>query len=168
MPVGFTMEVLHEKDFTCVTAFCTIFSACGNTRKASADAWQEQHDLGLHYLSEGNYEEAIVAFSVAIEIDPKRADAYLGRGDAYMRSGETEENISAALADYEEAIALDETSEEAYLRLADIYICQGDYDKTLACLKIGLEVAGSSQAIAGKIAQLKSKKAKFIWRNFAY
>lgn len=29
--------------------------------------WQEQYDLGLRYLSEGNYEEAIIAFTAAIE-----------------------------------------------------------------------------------------------------
>ena len=51
--------------------------------------WQEQYDLGLRYLSEGNYEEAIIAFTAAIEIDP-RAESYIGRGQAYMLSGEDE------------------------------------------------------------------------------
>lgn len=46
--------------------------------------WQEQYDLGIRYLSEGNYEEAIIAFTAAIEIDPKRAEAYVGRGNAYI------------------------------------------------------------------------------------
>jgi len=35
-------------------------------------------------LEEGNYEEAIIAFTAAIEIDPKRAEAYLGAADAYL------------------------------------------------------------------------------------
>lgn len=101
--------------------------------------WQEQYGLGVRYLSEGNYEEAVLAFTAAIEIDPKRAPAYVGRGDAYVLSGETEENLTAAKADYETAIELDETSAEAYLGLADVYIRQGDYEKALEILRQGYE-----------------------------
>ena len=46
--------------------------------------WQEQYDIGLRYLEEGNYEEAILAFTAAIEIDPKRAEAYVGLADGYV------------------------------------------------------------------------------------
>ena len=38
--------------------------ACG-----AKNAWQEQYDLGMRYLNDGNYEEAIIAFTAAIEID---------------------------------------------------------------------------------------------------
>ena len=105
--------------------------------------WQEQYDLGVRYLSEGNYEEAILAFTAAIEIDPKRAPAYVGRGDAYVLFGETEENLAAAKADYETAIELDETGTEAYLGLADVYLLQGDAEKAQEILKQGLEKTGS-------------------------
>ena len=60
--------------------------------------WQEQYDLGLRFLSEGNYKEAILAFTVAIQIDPKRADAYVERGNAYIGSGETAENSALTKA----------------------------------------------------------------------
>ena len=104
-----------------------LFTACGKF----ASTWQEQYDLGVCYLSEGNYKEAIIAFTAAIEIDPEQAPAYVGRGDAYIFSGDTEDNLSAARADYEKAIELDETLAEAYLELADAYILQGDYDYAL-------------------------------------
>ena len=87
--------------------------------------WQEQYDLGVRYLSEGNYKEAIIAFTAAIEIDPMRVEAYVGRGDAYIGSGETDGNLSAAQADYEKAIELDQLNTNAYLGLADIYIRRG-------------------------------------------
>ena len=51
--------------------------------KSSEAQWQEQYDLGIRYLSEGNYEEAIIAFTAAIEIDPGQAEAYGGLADAY-------------------------------------------------------------------------------------
>lgn len=50
--------------------------------------WDEQYDLGVRYLSEGNYEEAILAFTAAIEIDPKRPEAYWGIADAYIGAGD--------------------------------------------------------------------------------
>lgn len=105
--------------FLCVILLLT---ACG----AKEPTWQEQYDLGVRYLSEGNYEEAIIAFTAAIEISPNRAEAYVGRGDAYIKSSETEENLAAAQADYEKAIELDGTLVDAYLGLADVYISQGN------------------------------------------
>ena len=51
---------------------------------SKAMTWQEQYDLGVRYLSEGKYGEAILAFNEAIHIDPRKAVAYIGTGDAYM------------------------------------------------------------------------------------
>ena len=100
--------------------------ACEQDASEQADnnvqtTWQEQYDLAIRYLSEGNYGEATIAFTAAIEIDSKRASAYVGRGNAYILSDETEENLAAAHSNYEMAIALDETCEEAYLGLAKLY-----------------------------------------------
>lgn len=119
--------------------------------------WQEQYDLGVRYLSEGNYEGAIIAFTAAIEIDPKQAPAYVGRGDAYVLSGETEENLAAAKTDYEKAIELDETSVEAYLGLAGVYARQGNYEKALEILRQGLDNNGDNQAILDKILEFENK-----------
>ena len=127
--------------------------ACGQSAQAK---WQEQYDLGVRYLSEGNYEEAIIAFTAAIDIDPKRPEAYTGRGGAYIGSGETADNLAAALADYEAALELDETLPGAWLGLADVYIRQGDYDKALETLREGLDKTGGDQSIADKIEEMES------------
>ena len=52
--------------------------------KSTAARWQEQYDLGVRYLSNGEYEEAVIAFNAAIEIDPMQADAYLNLANAYI------------------------------------------------------------------------------------
>ena len=62
-------------------------TSCGKSMEAK---WQEQYDLGMKYVSEGNYEEAVMAFTAAIEIDPKSADAYLALADIYEAQGDTE------------------------------------------------------------------------------
>ena len=111
--------------------------------------------LGEKYLSELNYEEAILAFTKVIEVDPNLPAAYLGRAAAYIGSGETEGNLATALSDYEAALALDETNAEAWLGLADVYIRMGDYDKALEVLQEGLQKSGD-QSIADKIAEVES------------
>ena len=60
-------------------------AACGGK-----NTWQEQYDLGMRYLNEGNYQEAIIAFEAAIKIDPKRPEAYLGAAEAYVGLGDTD------------------------------------------------------------------------------
>lgn len=55
--------------------------------------WQEQYDLGMKYLADGNYEEAIIAFEVAIELDPKNEDSYIALADTYIVMGDLEQAI---------------------------------------------------------------------------
>lgn len=86
-----------------------LCTACGQ----KTPTWQEQYDLGARYLSEGNYEEAIIAFNAAIEIDPKRADAYLNLANVYLELGDmdaakkTLEDGAAATGDAEIQALLD-------------------------------------------------------------
>ena len=97
-------------DILCALLLIFTVTAC----TASTPTWQEQYDLGVRYLSEGNYEEAIIAFTAAIEIDPEQPDSYLSRGDAYVGwaedlDDESQDRIALyemALADYEQAISL--------------------------------------------------------------
>ena len=150
-----------------VLALMLALSLCACGKKATGEGtespgagqepltWQEQYDLGVRYLSEGDYEQAIIAFTAAIEIDPKRAEAYLGRADAYIGSGETEENLAAALADYEAVLALDESCADAWLGLADVYIRQGDYDKAMEILREALDKVGENPDIESKLAELE-------------
>ena len=63
-------------------------SSSGKDRKL-----QEQLELGEKYISELDYEQAIVAYEVAIEIDPMSVDAYLGLADAYVKQGMYEKAI---------------------------------------------------------------------------
>lgn len=50
----------------------------------------EQLDLGNRYLEEMDYEQAVVVFTKAIEIDPMSVDAYIGVAEAYVGLGEPE------------------------------------------------------------------------------
>ena len=68
-------------------------TACSKESK-----WQKKYDLGMKYLEEGNYEEALTAFDSAVSIDDKRAEAYIKLAEIYTTLGDTEsaENIKRA------------------------------------------------------------------------
>ena len=140
----------------CVFAVLLLLSlsACAQPTtgpSASEDdvpTWREQYDLGVRYLEEGNYEEAIIAFTAAIEIDPKRAEAYVGRGDAYVGSASGKEltaqtpEFAGAEADYLAAIDLDALTAAIYEKLADLYLAVGDVDSAIAILERGYQATG--------------------------
>ena len=61
----------------------------------------EQISLGEKYLNEENYEEAIVAFKKAIEIEPNTPELYIKLADAYIAKGDTANAISILQEGYE-------------------------------------------------------------------
>lgn len=89
-----------------IAIFALLLSACKGKNVVQTEpvvetpSWQEQYDLGVRYLSEGNYEEAIIAFTAAIEIDPKRSEAYLSLAEVYV----AQEDYPAAVAILQQGI----------------------------------------------------------------
>ena len=49
--------------------------------------------LADRYLSEQNYEQAIIEFEKVLEIEPMNVDAYLGLAEAYMALGQTDKAV---------------------------------------------------------------------------
>lgn len=139
-----------------LSLLCLLLTACllGGCGAKGPDSWQEQYDLGVQYLDEGSHEEAIQAFTAAIEMDSQAAQAYVGRGQAYMGSGETEENLSAARSDYEAALDLDDTLPEAWLGLADVYVLRGNPEKAQSLLEEARDKTGENQAVMDRLDEL--------------
>lgn len=105
--------------------------------------FREQMDLGSRYLVERDYESAIVAFSKAIEIDPRQPESYLKLAEAY-----------AVLGDYENAIA---TLEKGYEYTSDSRIQE---QKEL------YEKLAGSNSIIGEIEQLlQQEDREGVWER---
>ena len=117
-------------------ALVVQLAACG----ANAPTWQDEYDLGCRYLSEGNYQEAILAFTAAIEIDPAQPLAYIGRADAYCMAPDA--NYPQAEEDYRTAISLDPSIPEIYEKLAELYNKLGDPDAAREILEEGFRQTG--------------------------
>ena len=65
-------------------ALIMTLAGCAGGGETNGATWQEQYDLGVRYLSEGNYEEAIIAFTAAIGIEPMNEDAYYQLAQIYL------------------------------------------------------------------------------------
>ena len=85
-----------------VLVLALIMSGCSGLKDllGGKDNWQAQYDLGMRYLEDGDYEEAILAFTAAIQIDSSRPEAYMARAEAYIAIDEPEK----ALKDYKKAL----------------------------------------------------------------
>lgn len=123
--------------------------ACRSEESNTADetkaddgmTWQEQYDLGIRLLNEGKYEEAILAFTAAIQIDPKRVDAYVGRGDVYSAWAANVKDEAAASLGEGESLILSavkvETGSGEYT-LEDLYQSAAeDYEEVLEQIRGG-------------------------------
>ncbi|MBQ1931383.1 MAG: tetratricopeptide repeat protein [Lachnospiraceae bacterium] len=149
-----------------VVLLCVSMSllACGGKNTGTGDnkqtqaqmSWQEQYELGIRLLNEGKYEDAILAFQAAIQIDPKNVDAYLSLAEVHMqmgnsnkaqsvlqdgvdRCGEGSYDIFISIATKYEIILNvggQEMTEETmtwdeYIEKGDQLIADGDYDAAI-------------------------------------
>lgn len=81
-------------------------------------------DLGIKYLSENDYEKAVLAFDEAIKIDPKEVRGYQGLAKTYTLQGKYDD----AKAVYERGTPAVNPESQIVLRLslAGMYIDKGD------------------------------------------
>lgn len=136
------------------------FYACSRTTK---QRFKKQYELGVRYLNEGNYKEAIIAFNEAVKIDPKSAPAYIGLADAYIGIGDTEN----ALKNYETAVVLGENTPEVFIKLADIYVEKGDVEKAIEVLQQGYKASGDASLVEkAEEIQLAMKDISDVATNF--
>jgi Flp pilus assembly protein TadD len=104
----------------------------------------EAFELGAKYLDEKKLENALVAFTEAIRVDPEFAQAYNGRGVTYALLGQPER----ALADCGQAIRLDPNDPEFYRSRGYIYESVGDEANAQADLAKAEELDGAQQETA--------------------
>ena len=151
-----------KRTVSLLLALVLLLTLCGCGKKGSGAAWQEQYDLGVRYLSDGNYEEAIIAFTAAIEIDPKRAEGYTGRGSAYLGKGSADEYLTAAFTDFETALSLDDANADAYLGMAEVYIARKQFDEAMEILRQGVEKTGD-QRLTDRLSELEDGNIADYW-----
>jgi len=92
--------------------------------------------LGVHLYRSGQHDVAISIFNRELEIDPRNAHAYMGRGRAFELKGQ----LDQALADYNKALEIDPTDAEAYVNRGNVYGKKGQHERAIADFNKALEL----------------------------
>ena len=92
---------------------------------ACSNQWQKHYDLGMKYLNDGNYEEAIIEFEAAIEIDDMRSDTYIGLAEVYIEQGDLQKAIEILEKGYEKTKADAISAKLDEIKSGAVYDMQG-------------------------------------------
>jgi putative PEP-CTERM system TPR-repeat lipoprotein len=106
------------RDILVLVMVTLIVAGCGGAESRKA----KYLERGKNYLSEQNYDKAIVEFKNVLQIDPKYADAYFLFGKAEEGRG----NYQQAFGAYSKAIDLNPDHVEAHVQLGRIYLLAGN------------------------------------------
>ena len=157
------MKKGRVKNYLVLVGVAMMLSAC-----KKQVTWQDQYDLGMKYLGEGSYQEAVTAFQQAIALDANQQSVYIGTADAYVglaQSGDEGLDIAkccdTAEQNYQKALEFDDSTEEIYTKLADVYLLSGDMEKAQEILDTGKEKVSSSDGkLDEKMQQVLDEIAK--------
>ena len=131
-----------------LTIICFVITGCGVTLSDYEDAVLD----GVSNLNLNKPEKALKDFSRAIDIDPSRADAYVGRANTLSTLGRYEE----ALSDYNRAIEIDPELANAYANRGSAHSQTGQYKKAIADYEKALELDPEIDDAPGFIDRLFS------------
>ena len=104
-----------------------MFFLAGCKNSSHKSGIEENLNLGQRYLENGEYEEALIAFSKCIEIDPKCEPAYLGRAEAFGDLEQWEKGIEDCRA----VMELNEENTKAYLVLGNLLLAGMEQDESM-------------------------------------
>jgi serine/threonine protein kinase/tetratricopeptide (TPR) repeat protein len=113
----------------------------------------------------GKYPQAIEAYTLAIEMEPKSSLPRAERGRLHL----TMHAADLARRDFEDAIARDQANADAYNGLAQALLSQGDYDRAIANAETALHKApdnpqvlfDAARTLGLGMSQLDADVAKF-------
>jgi TPR repeat protein len=96
----------------------------------------DYNQQGIDYYEKQDYDNAIIAFKKAIEINPKHDEAYFNMGNAYGKK----EDYDNAITAYKKAIEINPKNDKAYHNMGNAYDKKQDYDNAITAFKKAIKI----------------------------
>jgi len=123
----------------------------------------EQYNRGIEFQRKGDLPGAIAAYTRAIELDRKYADAYNNRGVAYL----TQKDYAAAAADFSRSIEL-APSDAAYNNRGGIYFSQKKTEEAIADFSAAVKLKASAEGYANRgVAYQQTNRDELALADYA-
>ena len=107
--------------------------------KVDPEIWNH---VGFAYAIKEDWDNAIPAFERAISLDPRYAEAFFNRGEAYLVKAQKNRDQDLAMLaseSFKKAIEMDPEYAPAYFSLGKIYRQMGDVDGAIYCWEKAVE-----------------------------
>jgi tetratricopeptide (TPR) repeat protein len=117
---------------------CSILFSCATTQQTQLKSRDDEvhNNRGFAYCQIGQYDQAILDFSKAIEINPRLAHAYNNRGAAYLYKAQ----YDRAILDLSKAIEINPRLAHAYNNRGWAYIKMWQYDQAISDFNKTIEI----------------------------
>lgn len=148
--------------FACIIS---VLTACASVTGINLSPYEQQIDLGYKFLEEEKYEEAILAFNKAIEIDVKQDKAYIGLADTYVNKWDEnsiDDANNALTLGYEQSKS--ENIILTYIRLADFILDKSNNQWAVQLLEFGYNLT-NDERIKSKIDIIIEKVSLEFMKN---
>lgn len=152
---GIIIAVIVAMIVLVIVVILTGVIAISNSPNSRA---KKQLELGNRYLTEMDFDQAIAAYKVVLEIDPKNVDAYIGLSDAYLGQDDRTETISILSdgVDLTDDEKIKSKLAEVYMEMAEQLLDSGDRDAALILLQESFDKTGDDAA-ENKISELSAQ-----------
>ena len=150
-----------------------LVTSCGQ------NMWETHYEAGMAYLDDNNYEEAIAEFTVAIEAEAERPEAYVKRADANVlifdqTESDTDEVtvlLNNAENDYLKSLELDDTNIQVYQSLAAVYDKQNRLENAIDIAEEGYSITDNEElsSLAKMYENILTDREfkEFFYNNFS-
>jgi tetratricopeptide (TPR) repeat protein len=129
----------------------------GDALKYEKDFWPAEYRAGMLLLEKYNRPDALAAFDKALALNPRAAEALVGKGIAALQQYEIQDAKRFA----DRALAINPHLPEALCLRADLYLALGEVGKALETLERARKISPREEIILGRIAgcfELQNRK----------
>jgi tetratricopeptide (TPR) repeat protein len=118
--MGMSMkEMMVWSSFATILAVISMLCLASGAQENTPDSWYQK---GLKLMEDDTYEDALIAFNKAIEMDPENASIWMGKGDTLVRMGDYNESQKI----YEKSLEMADKTTRANPQDAKGWFVQGE------------------------------------------